>query len=403
MPAFQYTEIDKNGKMFIGNMIAADKQEVVSNLKAKGSKVIKIVEREEQSKSVGSLSVFEKKVTTKDIYIFCKQMHTMLNTGMPLLNSIAVLESQTENPTLRKIFLEMQLDLQKGVVLSQSMKKHKQFPALLLNMIEAGEMTGNLDDVLNKMAFHYEKENKINAKIRSAMVYPIVLGLLSVAVVVFILVALMPMFVEMFEGAGIELPTPTKMLIAASNFLVNYWYIILIVVVAAIFLFRQALRSTSGKKAWDTLLMKLPGIRTSIQMIFTSRFTRTLATLLGSGISILEAFRIAARVTNNLVVIDGIGGATEAIKKGDPVSTTLNKLDLFPSMMISMISIGEESGSIEEMLGKTADYYDQELDEAITKLVAMMEPALIIVMGSIVGLSVVSILLPMFDMATTIS
>lgn len=402
MPAFQYIEVDKYGKTVKGNMVAADKNEVVSNLKAKGSKVIKIEQREESSGGSKKITLFDKKVTTKDIYIFCKQMHTMLNAGMPLLSAITVLENQTENPTFKKIFLEMQLDLQKGTVLSQAMKKHKQFPTLLLNMIEAGEMTGNLDDVLSKMALHYEKENKINAKVRSAMVYPIVLGLLSVGVVIFILVALMPMFVEMFQDAGVELPTPTKILIGASNFLVSYWYLILGIIVGAVVLFRRALRTREGKKAWDSLLIKVPAVKTSIQMIYTSRFTRTLSTLLSSGISILEAFRIAARVTNNLVVIDGIEGASEAIKKGDPVSITLAKLKLFPSMMISMISIGEESGSIEEMLGKTADYYDQELDEAITKLVAMMEPALIVVMGSIVGISVISILLPMFDMATTV-
>lgn len=402
MPVFQYVEIDKNGKKLSGNMVAATKMEVVQNIKNKGSKVIHIREHQEKSQDIKDLRLFAPRVKTKDLYLFCKQMHTMLSAGMPLLSAITVLESQTENKTLRKIFLEMQIDLQKGAQLSQAMKKHKQFPQLLLNMVEAGEMSGNLDDVLEKMAVHYEKENRINAKIRGAMVYPIILGLLSVGVVIFILVALMPMFMGMFEDAGIELPGLTRALIAASDFMVARWFVLLGIVIGIVVLIKMSFKTPQGKRNWDRLTMRLPGLKMPIQMIYTSRFTRTLSTLLGSGISILDAFRIAARITNNRIVIEQIDGASEAIKKGEPVSATLAKLRLFPAMMISMITIGEESGSIEEMLGKTADYYDQELDEAIGKLVAMMEPMLIIVMGGLVGISVIAILLPMFDMASTV-
>lgn len=402
MPVFQYVEIDKNGRKLSGNMVAATKMEVVQNIKNKGSKVIRIREHQEKSQDIKDLRLFAPRVKTKDLYLFCKQMHTMLSAGMPLLSAITVLESQTENKTLRKIFLEMQIDLQKGAQLSQTMKKHKQFPQLLLNMVEAGEMSGNLDDVLEKMAVHYEKENRINAKIRGAMVYPIILGLLSVGVVIFILVALMPMFTGMFEDAGVELPGLTRALIAASDFMVARWFVLLGIVIGIVVLIKMSFKTPQGKRNWDRFTMRLPGLKIPIQMIYTSRFTRTLSTLLGSGISILDAFRIAARITNNRIVIEQIDDASEAIKKGEPVSATLAKLRLFPAMMISMITIGEESGSIEEMLGKTADYYDQELDEAIGKLVAMMEPMLIIVMGGLVGVSVIAILLPMFDMASTV-
>lgn len=403
MPTFQYTELDKNGRMLTGNMVAADKAEVVQNIKGKGNRVLKVEQKEEKSKDIGSLALFKPKVKTKDLYIFCRQMSTMLGAGMPLLNSIAVLESQSDNKTLREIFLEMQADLQKGMILSQAMRKHKQFPSMLLNMIEAGEMTGNLDDVLTKMAFHYEKENKINAKIRSAMIYPIVLAVVSIIVIIIILVGLMPMFVKMFETAGVPLPLPTQILIAMSNFVVKYWFILFGGSTALFVGIRRYIKTPQGKYSWDRNLLKIPGVRHQIRMIYTSRFTRTLSTMLSSGIAILDALRLSARVTGNTLVIRGIEEASEAVKKGDFISLTLDKLKLFPSMMISMISIGEESGSIEEMLGKTADYYDQELDEAITKLVALMEPALIIVMGIFVGGSVIAILLPMFDMASIVS
>lgn len=402
MPSFQYKEITKDGKTRTGEMVVDTKQDVIHMLKNKGSTIISIEEIDEKRKSITGQGLFAPKVKTKDIYIFCKQMHTMLSAGMPLLSAITVLENQSDNPTLRQIFMEMQVDLQKGHIFSESMKKHKEFPILLVNMIEAGELTGNLDIVLEKMADHYEKENKINAKIKGAMVYPIILALLSVGVIIFILTGLMPMFVGMFRDAGVQLPLITQILIGMSDFLVGYWYIVIIGIIALILFIRYTLQTPSGKKNWDRMCMKMPAIKKPIQMIYTSRFTRTLSTLLGSGISILEAFRSAAKITNNQVIIDSIDEASDSIKKGEPVSATLDRYHLFPSMMISMISIGEESGNIEGMLGKTADYYDQELDEAISKLVSLLEPALIIVMGIFVGFSVIAILLPMFDLSSTI-
>lgn len=403
MPAYQFTELDKNGRVLTGQMVAEDRFDVIQSIKGRGNKVLKIVEREQKSKDIGDLALFKARVTTKDLFIFCKQMHTMLSAGLPLINAIAVMSSQSENKTLRQIFTEMQIDLQKGMIFSETMRKHKEFPSLLLNMIEAGEMTGNLDEVLEKMAVHYEKENKINAKIRAAMVYPIVLAIVAIAVIIFVLVGLMPMFVGMFEDAGADLPGLTKFFLTLSNGLKNYWYIIFGVIAVIVFLVARALRTTEGKRTWNRMSLRLPAVGNSIRMIFTSRFTRTLSTLLGSGISIVDGLTISARVTNNQLVIDHMADSIETIKKGDLISTTLARTRLFPPMMTSMISIGEESGNIEGMLGKTADYYDQELDEAITKLVSLVEPMMILVMGGIIGMAIIAILMPMFSMFTLIS
>lgn len=402
MPAYQFTELDKNGRVLTGQMVAEDRFDVIQSIKGRGGKVLKIVEREQKSKDIGDLAMFKPRVKTKDLFIFCKQMHTMLSAGLPLINAIAVMSSQSENKTLRQIFMEMQVDLQKGMIFSETMRKHKEFPPLLLNMIEAGEMTGNLDEVLEKMAVHYEKENKINAKIRAAMIYPIVLGVVAVGVIIFVLVGLMPMFVGMFKEAGADLPGLTKFFLALSDGVKHYWYIFLIVIAAIVFLVSRALRTTEGKRSWNRLSLRIPAVGNSIRMIFTSRFTRTLSTLLGSGISIVDGLTISARVTNNQLVIDHMADAIETIKKGDLISTTLAKTRLFPPMMTSMISIGEESGNIEGMLGKTADYYDQELDEAITKLVSLVEPVMILVMGGIIGTAIIAILMPMFSMFTLI-
>ncbi|MDO4720201.1 MAG: type II secretion system F family protein [Peptostreptococcaceae bacterium] len=402
MPAYQFTELDKNGKVLTGQMVAEDRFDVIQSIKGRGNKVLKIVEREQKSKDIGDLALFKARVTTKDLFVFCKQMHTMLSAGLPLINAITVMASQSENKTLRQIFTEMQIDLQKGMIFSETMRKHKEFPSLLLNMIEAGEMTGNLDEVLEKMAVHYEKENKINAKIRAAMIYPIVLAVVAVAVIIFVLVGLMPMFVGMFQDAGADLPALTKFFLALSNGIKHYWYIFLIVITVIVFLISRVLSTTEGKRSWNRMSLRLPAIGNSIRMIFTSRFTRTLSTLLGSGISIVDGLTISARVTNNQLVIDHMEDSIETIKKGDLISTTLARTRLFPPMMTSMISIGEESGNIEGMLGKTADYYDQELDEAITKLVSLVEPMMILVMGGIIGLAIISILMPMFDMVKLI-
>ena len=401
---FKYKAVDTSGRIVEYTQNAASKEELIHMLKEKGFTPIKIQAEEQSSKDLGDISLFAPKVKLKDIAVFCKQLYTMLNAGMALSAALDTLGNQTDNKTLRKTLKEVYSDLQTGLQLSQAMKKHtKIFPVLLITMIEAGEMTGNLDNVLERMSTHYEKENKINSKIKGAMVYPIILSVVALGAVIFLLVAVMPTFTNMFASSGVELPLPTRMLMNMSEALKNYWYIFIAVIVAVVFIAKKYISTTTGKRQYDKLKLKLPVIGPSVTKIATSRFTRTLSTLMASGIAVVPAMQASAGVTDNQVVIDGMAQVTEDIKKGLSISLLLKSMNFFPPMVISMISIGEESGSLEDMLSKTADYYDEELEASIQKMLSLLEPMLILFMGVVIGFIVVSMMLPIFDMTSTVS
>ncbi|MDW7661061.1 MAG: type II secretion system F family protein [Bacillota bacterium] len=396
-------EIDMGGKIVENTYKAESQDELIQMIRAKGHTPVKIEKEADKGQDVGNIALFQKRVKAKDIAIFCKQMHTMLFAGMPLLSALEVLENQAENKTLKATVKDMSMQVQKGEVLSTTMKRHpKVFPPLLTGMVESGELTGNLDNVLERMSNHYTKENHINSKIKAAMVYPAILSVLAVTVVIFMLVVIMPTFVGMFEGSGVPLPAPTRFLMGLSDAIRDYWYIFIAVTVGVVFLIRRITKTVEGKRFFDKLKLSMPLIKGPIAQIATSRFTRTLSTLLASGIPIIQALESSSRVTNNRVVIDGIDQVTEDIKKGASLSVLLKKVGVFPPMMISMVGIGEESGSLEGMLERAADYYDEELEAAIQRLVSMVEPLMIIVMGVLIGFIVISMMLPMFDMFQTI-
>ncbi len=400
---YKYKAIDNTGRPIEAEFHANTKDEVLSMLREKGYTPVKIELQEQKSKDVGDIGLFQKKVKIKDISVFCKQLYTMLNAGMPLSNALDVLADQTENKVLRLTTKDVYSQVQTGAVLSQAMKKHKKiFPNLLITMVEAGEMTGNLDNVLAKMSEHYEKENKINSKIKGAMVYPAVLSVAAVSVVIFLLTFIMPTFTGMFTSSGVELPLPTRILMAISDAIKNYWYIFIAVIGAIIFSINRYGKTETGKRQFDNLKLRIPVVGSSVTKIATSRFTRTLSTLMASGIPIVPAMEAAANVTNNQIVIDGMKKVIEDVKKGLSISYLLKTMHFFPPMVISMVGIGEASGSLEEMLSKTADYYDEELDASIQKMLALLEPLLIVFMGVIVGFIVISMMLPIFDLSTTV-
>lgn len=400
---YKYKAITHGGENIEGSFNGNSKEEVLHMLRSQGKIPIKIEEEKLKSKDVKELNLFQPKVKVKDLSVFCKQFNTMLTAGMSLTNCLEVLVDQTENRTLSKVIADILSMVQKGTTLSVAMRKHnKIFPTILISMVEAGEMTGTLDEVLGRMAEHFEKENKINSKIKGAMIYPIILSIVAVFVVIFLLVYIMPTFIGMFTSSGVPLPLPTRMLLAASDALTKYWYVFLIAVFALGFSISRILQTNQGKKAFDQLKFKLPVVKASITKIVTSRFTRTLSTLLASGISIIPALEASANVTNNKVVSEGIETVVENIRKGVSLATLLEDIGVFPPMMISMVSIGEESGSLDSMLSKTADFYDEELEAAIQQMVAMLEPLMIVVMAVIIGFIVIAMMLPMFDMMQTI-
>jgi type IV pilus assembly protein PilC len=397
---YKYKSISSNGRETEGLYVGDSESGLIAMLKERKELVISI-ERDVQSEA--QIEILKKRVKKKDLALFCRQFYTMISAGLAIVPCLEILVAQTENKTFRNAIADTYEDVQKGLTLSESMKKHSNvFPMILISMVEAGEVSGNLDTIMLRMAEHFEKENKIENKVKSAMVYPAVLAVVSVAVVVFMLVFIMPTFIGMFEGSGTELPGVTQLLIDLSNSLQTYWYIYLAVVIATVFGISMYKKTDEGKRLFDSLKLRLPIVKGTSTMLATSRFTRTLSTLLSSGIPLIQAMEVVSRVVNNSVIEERMLSGIESIRKGVSLSRTVKDVRIFPPMVDSMIKIGEESGSLDNMLYKTADFYDEEVEASIQRLTSMIEPLMIVVMGLAIGFIVIAMYLPMFDMINTI-
>jgi type IV pilus assembly protein PilC len=401
MPVYRYKAIKDNGERTEGTYAANSRQDVISMLRDKGYYPIDVQE-EIQGKDIKAFNLFSK-VKIKDIAVFCRQFYAMLNSGITIVSCLDVLKQQTENKKLRIVIGEVYDDVQKGLTFSEALRKHDDvFPELLINMVEAGEVSGNLDDIMARMAVHFEKENKINNKIKGAMVYPIVLSILAVVVVVFLLTFVMPTFVGMFQGTGLELPMPTRILLRISDIIRNYWYIIISILLIAAVGIKRYIKTDNGRYIVDSIKFRLPIVKSTTKKVITSRFTRTLSTLLSSGVSLIQALEIVSKVVGNKVVSDGILEAKEEIRKGISLAEPLDRIGVFPPMVVSMIRIGEDSGSLDEILDKTANFFDEEVEASIQKMTTLLEPLMIIAMAVIVGFIVIAMVMPMFDMINTI-
>ena len=397
---YKYKSITADGRESEGLYVGESESGLISMLKEKRELVLSI-ERDIQSEA--QIEIFKKKVKKKDLALFCRQFYTMISAGLGIVPCLEILVAQTANKTFKNAIADTYEEVQKGSTLSESMKMHKDiFPTILISMVEAGEVSGNLDTIMLRMAEHFEKENKLENKVKSALVYPAVLALVTVFVVIFMLVFVMPTFVGMFEGSGTALPGPTQFLINISNSMKEKWYIYIGVILALVFGISMYKKSEEGKRFFDSMKLRLPVVKGTTTMLVTSRFTRTLSTLLSSGIPLIQAMEVVSRVVSNSVIEERMLTGIDSIRKGVSLSRTVKDVGIFPPMVDSMIRIGEESGSLDDMLYKTADFYDEEVEAALTKLTSMIEPLMIVVMGSVIGLIVIAMYLPMFDMMKTV-
>ncbi len=379
---------------------APNRTDAVNRIRLKG-KPISVEEKVMGSKEIVLFQ--SKKIKLKDISLFCKQMSVMLNSGIPLNNAVDILEQQTDAKNLKASLKVISKGLKEGNQLSKSLiEQNGLFPDLLIRMVQAGEKTGKLDEVLERMSEHYNKELKTSRQIRGAMIYPAVLAFLAVAATLVLLYVVIPNFSGIFEQSGVALPLPTRIVLAASNFVQSYWYILFGGVGLLVFLFLRYRSTEAGRYQLDQLKLKMPVVKGPMQKIVTARFASTLATLTSAGIPLVEAIDSAAATTNNAVVIDKLRIANEGLQKGERLTGMLTSTGLFPPMMLSMVKIGEESGSLESMLNKTSDFYEEELEAAIKQLLSLLEPAMIIVMGVIIGGIVASVMLPMFEIANAV-
>lgn len=397
---YKYKAVTDNGQVIEGIFDALSEQEVISMLKESNYMPIKI----EQTKDSGaSQTISFGKVKKKDLAVFCRQFYTMLNAGVSIVKTLDILERQTENKIMKKAVNNIYESVQKGMALSESMRNNpKAFPSILINMVEAGEASGNLDTIMDRMAVHYEKEFKIENKVKGAMIYPIVLAVIATAVVVFLMVGVMPTFIGMFESSGVELPGPTRALLIISNSMQNRWYLYIVTVIVLIFAIRFIGQTDEGGLIFDTIKLRLPIVKNSSIKIATSRFTRTLSTLLSSGIPLIQGIDIVARVIGNKNIAKKLENVKEEVRKGIPLSKAIKDTNTFPPMVDSMVKIGEESGALDDILNRTADFYDEEVEVALQKMTEMLQPLMIIIMAIIVGFIVIAIALPMFDMVSTI-
>lgn len=400
MKEFKYKSIQLNGEESHGKMSANDKDEVVKYLQGLGQYPVKIDEVN-MSRDV-RMDAFTK-VKTKDLATFCKQLFTLLNAGVNLINSLNILKTQTENRKLREVISQVYDSIQKGMTLSEALAEQKDvFPNIMISMVAAGEATGNIDVVFDRLATSFDKENAIKTKITTALIYPAFITVFAILVVMMLIVFVLPTYVGMFSSAGVELPGPTQALLNISKFVRLYWLFIILGFIVLGYIVRRYRKTDVGKNQLDLLVMRLPIFKGIVQKLYTTRFTRTLSTLIGSGIPLIQALESVAKVSNNKPVEKVIIAAIEDVRRGVSLSIPIRNSNLFPPMVHYMLNIGEETGSIDSLLEKTADYFDLELEESIKKVMSLIEPMLIVVMAVAVGFVVIAIAMPMFDMMKTV-
>lgn len=401
MAIFKYKAINSEGQRIEGSQSADSESQIREMLLSNQYYPLSI--EKENSKSKKSFS-FNSKVKLKDIAVFCRQFYVMLDSGLSIGKALNILIEQCEKPKLREALIGVNGELKRGETLASSMRKRKDvFPNLLTSMIDAGERSGNLDIILKRMAEYYEKETKIRGKIKSAMIYPIVLGVVAIIAITFILTFVMPTFVQMFEENNVDLPMSTKMVLGTSKMLGKYGIIIFLILVTAIILLVKYLKSEEGQYKLSSINLKIPVIKKLTQKIIVSRFTRTMGIVSSSGMSLVTSIEIVASVVGNKIAEKELLKVKEKVLKGEGLGDSIMNIKIFPPMLASMVKIGEEAGSLDSILDKTADFYDDELEREIKTATALIEPSMIVLMGIIIGFLLISILTPMFKMYNSIS
>ncbi|ELC8372952.1 type II secretion system F family protein [Clostridium perfringens] len=401
MAIFKYKAINSEGQRIEGSQSADSESQIREMLLSNQYYPLSI--EKENSKGKKSFS-FNSKVKLKDIAVFCRQFYVMLDSGLSIGKALNILIEQCEKPKLREALIGVNGELKRGETLASSMRKRKDvFPNLLTSMIDAGERSGNLDIILKRMADYYEKETKIRGKIKSAMIYPIVLGVVAIIAITFILTFVMPTFVQMFEENNVDLPMSTKMVLGTSKMLGKYGIIIFLILVTAIILLGKYLKSEEGQYKLSSINLKIPVIKKLTQKIIVSRFTRTMGIVSSSGMSLVTSIEIVASVVGNKIAENELLKVKEKVLKGEGLGDSIMNIKIFPPMLASMVKIGEEAGSLDSILDKTADFYDDELEREIKTATALIEPSMIVLMGIIIGFLLISILTPMFKMYNSIS
>jgi type IV pilus assembly protein PilC len=400
MPTYAYEVRDKTGKVVKGTLEGEGREAVSAKLREMGYIILNL---EEKAAGFGGISIGTG-VKAKDLTIFSRQFATMINAGLSLTKCLAILGAQTESTGLRTVVAQVGRDVEAGQSLSDAMAKHpKVFPGIFINMVRAGETGGVLDEVLLRVADHFENEATLKAKIKSAMTYPLAMGVLVLLVLIAMMIFVVPTFQRMFESMGGQLPAPTQLLVNISSLVRSIWGpIVAIALVAAWFGFRAWKSTPQGRLIWDGFRLRMPVFGTLVRKIALARFTRTFGTLVSAGVPILSALDIVGDTAGNAVVSSAVKRVRSAIKEGETIAKPLGESKVFPTMLVQMISVGEETGALDAMLNKIADFYDNEVSTAVDGLTSLIEPVMMAGMGLLVGGIVIALYMPMFTVITLI-
>jgi type IV pilus assembly protein PilC len=400
MPAFVWKGKTRDGKSVSGEKVGDNKEAVMALLRREQILVASVKEKGKEF----ALPKLGGGVPAKDLAVFTRQFSVMIDAGLPLVQCLEILATQQENKTFAKILQQTRMDVEGGASLADAMRKHpKAFDELFVNMIAAGEAGGILDTILKRLATYIEKAVKLKSQVKGAMIYPIAVISIAGIVVAVILWKVIPTFAAMFEGLGAQLPLPTRIVITASNWFVRLLPFLVLIGVGGGFLLRRYYATYGGRRTIDRMVLKLPILGLIMQKIAVARFCRTLATLISSGVPILDGLEITARTAGNAIVEDAIMAVRKAVESGMTLAQPLKESGVFPPMVVQMIGVGEQTGALDAMLSKIADFYEEEVDQAVANLLTLLEPVMIMFLGVTVGGIVISMYLPLFDLISKLS
>ncbi len=400
MPYFRWKGRNPRGKVVKGEIIAANKNEAIAKLKTKRVSVISI----KPSPKDIELPFLKTKIKDKELMIVTKQLASMLASGLPLDEALNIIAEQAESKKMGEILYDIKLSVESGASISQAMKKHKEvFPPMYINMVHAGEQTGNLDGVLKRLSDMMEKHLALKRKIKGALIYPTMVTIVAVGVIALILTFVIPTFASMYASSGMQLPLPTQIVINISMFMKHYFLYILVALILFIVALRISYKKVYGvRKAIDRILLSLPIFGILAKKGSIANFTTILSSLSASGIDILDALEISAKTAGNVIIEETLTEVKEMVRKGDNLSFAMATVGEFPDMVIQMVSVGEETGTLDDMMEKISKYYEDEVDDAVKNLTSMIEPLIIVVLGGVIGFLVVSMYLPIFKIGQTI-
>jgi type IV pilus assembly protein PilC len=399
---FTYRVRDRGGQVLTGQLIADSETLAVARLREQGYSPLEI-KRQSARGSGLNMQLTPKKVKLKELSVFSRQFATMINSGLPILRALAILSEQTSNSEFRRILTECRMDVERGASLSAAMSKHpKPFNDLYVSMVRSGETGGSLDTTLLRLADTLEKEVKLRGKIKSAMTYPIAVVGLVVLIMSAMLLFVVPQFQEIYASLGSDLPLPTRVLLAMSDAMKSFWYLVILGAIGARFAFRRYKKTDAGRLTVDRIKLRVPVFGSLFHRTALARFSNTLSMLLRSGVPILQAFDIVSDTVGNKVIARAIGDVQSSVREGESIAKPLAKHPVFPPMVVQMIAVGEETGQVDTMLEKVAAFYEQEVEAAVDALTSLIEPLLIAVIGGAVGAAVVALYMPMFNIINLI-